>query len=192
MKTFIIVALILIQPLISLSQEFGIKGGINIANIRTSVDGSAEQENAVIDFHGGVYGEFILGEYISLQPEIFFSKEGAKNDVFGADSRVILNTLQVPVLIKLNIGELVNIQIGPQVGFLLSSKIKVEDSSFETDEIFRTVLFSATGGLGIELSPAIELGARYNLGLTDIFDDDNSDLRTTSNVGHIFLSFRIR
>ena len=174
------------------AQEIGIKAGANIANLRAAVDGDAESGDAAFDFHFGGYAEFELTDFVSFQPEILFSREGSKESEDGITLRILLNTIQVPLLFKFQVNELLNIHLGPQVGFILSSKLRLDGNSFAVDEAFNTVTFGAVGGLGFDVGEKFEVGGRYNLGLTDILKDDNSDLKTTSNVIQVFVAYRLR
>lgn len=74
-----------------------------------------------------------------------------------------------------------SIEVGPQVGFLLSAKAKAESggSSGEIDikDSFKGIDFGANLGFGYKMENGLNFGARYNLGLASIADEDNTDVK---------------
>jgi hypothetical protein len=63
------------------------------------------------------------------------------------------------------------LQLGPQFGSLLNQHV----DNLNTDRnIFKKSDFSAVGGLWIQL-PLVNLGGRYEIGLNNINDIDNSE-----------------
>ena len=175
------------------AQEIGVKAGINLANIRSTFDGDAESGDMAFDFHLGGYAEFGINDLIAFQPELLYSREGTKDsESFEEDVRLQVNLIQVPLLFKFYVAEGFNLHVGPQVGFIVSKKFKVDGSSINIDEGFNTVAFGAVGGAGFNVNEKIEVGGRYNLGLSDWLDDDDSDFKTTSNVIQFFLSYKLR
>jgi hypothetical protein len=174
------------------AQELGIKGGLNLANARASFDGESETGDMAIDFHLGGYAEFGISDLISFQPEVIYSREGFKDDILEETIRLQVNVIQIPLIVKFHVAQGFNLQIGPQPGFIVSTKAKADGSSENIDEGFNTFVFGAVGGAGFEVSEKIEVGGRYNLGISDWLDDGDSDFKTTSNVIQFYLSYRLR
>jgi hypothetical protein len=84
-----------------------------------------------------------------------------------------LHYIDVPVLARVNAGGLF-FKLGPQVGFLVAAKQKIEvtgtgagtiDQDFK-DRV-RTVDFGYAAGLGYQLSNGPSIGLRYNGGFID-------------------------
>lgn len=70
-------------------------------------------------------------------------------------------------------------QAGPQIGFLMAAKAKVEfegnSDSEDIKEFFSTVDFGVNFGAGYQLEQGIFFDARYNLGLSNTDDSEFSD-----------------
>ena len=90
------------------------------------------------------------------------------DDLFagGSQKEAKLNYIKVPVLLNVNIGQSkrVKLQIGPQIGGLF---MQTTDSLKNNRDVFKKSDWSAVGGLWIQI-PFINLGARYELGLSNI------------------------
>ena len=128
--------------------KFGVKAGVNLANINESYSGFAGEFDGdykmKIGAHLGGFVEIKLAEKFALQPELLFSMQGAKyeeadfNDGAGVsssyESTINLNYINVPVMVKFYPIPKLFIEAGPQVGFLISAKTKFEESGTDFDE----------------------------------------------------------
>ncbi len=162
--------------------KFGAKGGINFANL-TGDDVDADM---LVGFHLGVTAEYTFNEKIGIQPELLFSAQGAKAD--GEDFKAKLNYLNLPVMLKYHVTKGFNLQMGPQVGFLLDSKLEGNGDEGDADEIFKTVDFGVNFGLGYQFNENIFIEGRYNLGLSDIVKEDGKAKNSVFqiSVGYMF------
>ena len=70
-----------------------------------------------------------------------------------------------------------SLQAGPQVGILLSATSKSEFGSIDFKENLSTVDFSLGLGAGYDISEKLNIGARFNLGLSKV----NKESATGSN-----------
>src|SRR5438105_4723060 len=86
---------------ISMAQEIalGIKGGLNFATINGSQSFSANYDNRT-GYHFGAYTLFKFGK-IGIQPEVLFSKQGAKYTVNTSNFDANFNYINIPVILKL-------------------------------------------------------------------------------------------
>ncbi|GAF67290.1 unnamed protein product, partial [marine sediment metagenome] len=95
-----------------------------------------------------------------------------------------VNYVEIPVLVKLSIasqGSVVpSLFVGPYVAIKLSSKAKIEfgggSEEEEWGEDIKTTDFGVVVGGGVDFalgSSKITVDARYTLGLTTMFDDDD-------------------
>jgi hypothetical protein len=97
------------------------------------------------------------------------------DDLFksGDQRKAKLDYVKIPLLLNVNVGQSnrVKLQLGPQFGSLLNQHV----DNLDTDiNIFKKSDFSAVGGLWIQL-PLVNLGGRYEIGLNNINDIDNSE-----------------
>lgn len=140
----------------------GVKGGLNFAKLNTD-DYSASNRTG---FHGGAFALIKLTK-IGIQPEIIFSQQGSKFKIDGNDVKSNFSYVNIPVMLKLYLVAGLNLQAGPQFGFLSSAKIDGEDvkDSFKKSDV------SVGLGAGWDLPFGLTVDARYNLGVTKIQDD---------------------
>lgn len=142
--------------------NFGVKGGINIANINGENTSNLE---SVAAFNFGLMSEIPISEKFSFQPEVMFSGQGYSFE--GSDGNIIaLNYLNVPLMGKYYLTKGLSLEAGPQFGFLLSAK----NEGTDVKDSFKTFDFGVNVGLGYKLNNGLNFGARYNLGLTNIND----------------------
>ncbi|MES2544405.1 MAG: porin family protein [Bacteroidota bacterium] len=140
------------------SMSFGVKGGVNMASV------DAEDTGSLISFHVGGFAEFMLTEKFAIQPELTYSGQGAKVEGFGGDYNLNLNYLNLPIMAKYFVTEDLSIELGPQIGFLMSAKADGEDAKDD----FNTTDFGLNLGVGFNLNENMVLGLRYNMGLTEL------------------------
>lgn len=163
MKKIFILAFTVLVSLSAQAQvqvALGLKGGANISKFD---DASSDNFTS---FHGGAFALFKLTK-IGIQPELLYSLQGSK---FGPDD-LKTSYVNIPVMLKLYLVAGLNVQAGPQFGFLNSAKLdgaNVKGSLKSSDT-------SLNFGLGWDLPFGVTLDARYNLGLSDISDDPSFD-----------------
>jgi len=152
---------------------YGVKLGANLSTIAgEDYDHSDKKSKLGLQFGGLV--NIPVQEKFSVQPELLFSQEGAMwkdSDYSEKEPHTFLN---VPVLAQYNDPSGFFAHTGPQIGFLLAAKEKYkDDEESETRDIkeeFKSTAFSWVVGAGYLHSSNIGVGARYNLGLSNIGD----------------------
>ena len=147
--------------------KFGIKAGLNMSNF--SGDGEWDGKT---------------GFYIGGLVELLYSMEGAEVDMgeFGnADYGV--SYLRIPVMAKYYVMEGLNLQAGPQIAFKMGT---AEDYA---DEAIKSMDFGVGVGAAYELPIGLFFDLRYNLGLSNISEDEDADVKNTAfqiGVGYRF------
>jgi hypothetical protein len=147
--------------------KFGIKGGLNIANI--NVEGDNETDSRLAP-HVGLLAHIHLAPQWALQPELMYSGQGLED----GDVTWKLNYINIPVNVQYMFDNGFRLQTGPQVGFLASSEIDPGD--LDLDDDLKKTDFSWTFGLGYLSYSGFGVDARYNLGLTDINESGGNKL----------------
>lgn len=151
--------------------KFGAKGGFNIASITGD---NTKGIDAVTSFNFGVVSEIPLSDKFSFQPELMYSGQGYSFN----DNTIALSYLNIPLMGKYYVTKGLSIEAGPQLGFLLSAK----NESTDVKDSFNTFDFGLNFGLGYKFKNGLNFGARYNLGLTDINNLDNSSSKNKNGV----------
>jgi opacity protein-like surface antigen len=153
--------------------KFGVKAGVNFTNFT----GDGEWDGKTGFFVGGLV-DFGIGENFHIQPELLYSTEGAEVDLgeFGTADYGI-SYLRVPVMFKYYIMEGLNLQAGPQVAF------KIGTAEDELDEFTESIDFGLGIGGGYEMTNGLMFDVRYNLGLSNVFEDVDGESSDNKNTG---------
>lgn len=155
--------------------HFSPKVGMNVASM-TNSDGSDPR----IGLNAGVTAEISLGSGFAIEPGVFYSMQGFKASGGGVDAKLKNDYINVPVLAKYYVYEGLNVFAGPQVGFLVNSKVTGSASgvsaSIDMKDAFKTVDFAAVIGVGYQLPIGLNFAANYNFGLINVLEDDSFDV----------------
>ncbi|WP_375417830.1 porin family protein [uncultured Hymenobacter sp.] len=204
MKKLLIIVLLSLSLAPLAQAQFGIKGGVNVAELRGR-DGESSSYKTF--YHAGIfYQANILGP-LAIQPEIQYSVAGGNLKSAFSDYDNKLHYFTVPVLAKLTLGP-VFVEAGPQFGVLLSAdqngRLQVGlapdgtpaygNVSRPATGSFRRGDFSLVGGAGLKLG-SLSLGGRLVAGLNDINDVDNlagiNDPRLQNRVFQAYVSLQL-
>lgn len=200
-----ILLLLFLVPVLSANCQWGggLKGGLNIANF---VGDDADGSDPRIGFHIGGYLNKSISEKIIFQPELLISSVGSKTKESGTDpdlgdysvdGNAALTYLTLPVMFVFNLNETINLQVGPQLGYLMAAKLKYDIKSDFIDmsgtedvkDQFKPIDFGVNFGIGATFG-LINAALRYNLGLAEIGDD--TDMGNVKNsVIQISLGYKI-
>jgi hypothetical protein len=189
MKRIIVTLALVGATLFSFAQvSIGIKGGPNFANIDTESTAGENYDNRT-GWHLGAFAQF-RGEKIGFQPEILFSQQGSTITYSGQpDIKSNFSYVNIPLVVKLYTVAGINLQAGPQFGFLTSADVDDEDIK---DELKGTD-FSLALGVGWDLPFGLTIDGRYNWGLSDINDSEaRGTLGTVKNqVWQISVGYKL-
>ena len=165
MKKFILSGLFAFLAIFGYSQFviFGAKAGFNLSTVTG---------NAVIDskfypsFHVGGTANFLLNENFMIQPEVLYSGKGSKSSDQGTFKYSYIN---VPVLLQYKTASGFFLEAGPQIGFLLSSKVKYDNgTNVDIKDYTKSTDYALVGGIGYKSAMGIGAGARYDFGFFNI------------------------
>jgi len=191
--------------------HFGLKGGLNFANL-SGIDDTGTKRG----FNFGLLANIKLSERWSVVPEFApLSQKGAKDipyvlsglpPVDGVinppdESQMNLNYLDLPVVVQYRIGDRLTLGTGPAFAILLSSSNQFTRRFREEDQLVYTessqidwnwldvgwsgevrfTLIDPSQGTGVILH------GRYTKGFSDIIKDNPADPITNSNF-QIFVS----
>ena len=68
-----------------------------------------------------------------------------------------------------------SLEAGPQIGFLMSAKVKADGESADIKELYESIDFGLNFGAGYDVSENINIGLRYSLGLSNILKVEEGD-----------------
>ena len=180
----------------SAQTKFGAKLGANYFTLGgDNVEGS--DVKGKLGFNAGGQVNIPVSEHFSVQPEAVFSIQGGKLDNVGgvSDNRINynLNYVNVPIMLQFTSDKGLYGELGPQFGFLVSAKAdsKINGTSSDVDikDALKGFDFGVGVGVGYKFTSGLGVGARYNLGLTNIDEDDDGDLKNRGFQLGLFYSF---
>jgi hypothetical protein len=184
------VALLVSAGTASAQTSFGVKAGLNLANLSISeADDTFEPENRT-GFVAGVFVTMRGGGIFAFQPEALISMQGAKF-TDGTDSGTAkIDYFQVPLLARIGPSN-VGIVVGPSFGYRIKAKLSgaglsPEDEDF-SDQIKRMdvgLVAGITGDIG-----RLVLDGRYTWGLTNIEEEATAD-KTKNKVISLTIGLR--
>lgn len=191
--------------------KFGVKAGVNFATI---VGDDVEEADMKTGLHIGGFAEIMLSERFSLQPELLYSMKGAKSEysetvtvmgqTYTAEEKetLKLNYISLPIMAKFYISDAFTVHAGPQIGLLVSAEGEYEQTYTEngvTETMSATadvkdqlssLDFGLALGLGYQLDMGLFFDARYNLGLSNINDDEFNDSDVKNGVIQVSVGYK--
>lgn len=146
---------------------FGLKGGVNIADMTDN------PYKPRLSGHGGIFVNRSISKHFSVQPELLFSGEGQQYMWDGAEHRWALDYIQLPVMVQYYPISQVYVEVGPQVGLLISARDKITGGAHANIKAnISTVQYAIGAGVGVKATDRVLVYGRYNFGLNDITSYD--------------------
>lgn len=163
--------------------QFGVKAGANLATVTGS---DATGATTMANFNAGVFAKIPFAQSLSFSPEIVYSGQGAKYSYAGVTGSQHLNYLNVPLLVKYTHSSGFSIATGPQIGFLMSAKAKVQGTTQDDKNAYNSTEFAWDFGIGYDI-PNTQLGIdlRYDLGISNVENNGNNSGNSTNSTGKL-------
>ena len=181
------------------SQQFGIKGGMNISSIS---DDGYDDTKSKVGYYGGVFVNIPASEFFSIQPEVIYNNLGSevKGTVLGNSysQKLNLNYITVPVMFQYKATPQFYLEAGPEFGFLVSADSKTTwNNSTSTAELdkdnFNNFNMGVGLGAGFDITKNIGINARYVAGFSDVTkpsSDPSTNAKNKNNTFQIGLNFK--
>lgn len=168
------------------SFQFGLKAGANFSNLN-DVSIKSETRTGVL---GGVWAR-VGGAGIHFQPELYFVSKGSD----GTEGKFKFTTMDLPLLLGTRIGVgpvAARIQIGPVVSFVMDEEHSLLDNAAQVTHFdeYKKQTFALTGGVGLDIS-RLRADLRYEQGLSDVFDNKESDNNGRLKLWTLSVGYRI-
>jgi hypothetical protein len=162
-----------------LKTKFGIKGSFSLTTLYSS---DVSTNHMKPGFDAGIFVKMPVTRGFSIQPELLYSLQGAKNTYSNfvegnGEYRFNLGYLKVPVLAVVNIAPNFNLHLGGYAAYLVNANIKQVDNNgtLQSATELNTSDFQRwdaglIGGAAFDIEN-VTIGARYNYGLVGIGKD---------------------
>ena len=162
--------------LLSQSRSGGFRGGINLAQWKLTVTyqgaSASQTSDTKTGFLIGLFQTYMFNKNVGIQPEIFYNSNGSILN--GATFTT--NYVSVPVFFRYNMSDQFHLLGGPQLSILASADCSVPGAgSGSIKEYVNSTDFGLVFGLGGDFG-RFNLGVRYNLGLTGVFNSSFNNL----------------
>lgn len=182
-KISILTALCLLTFLTSNAQDFtfGVKGGINIASIGGNAYAGLGGLGSKVAFHIGGLAEIPISEKFAVQPELLYSSQGSNWALNSSGSKLKLDYVNVPLMVKYYIIEGLSAEAGPLAGFLLSTNADKED--------FKSLDIAFGIGGSYKIGDNLFVGLRYNKGIMNINSNPDLDGNNQNNVFQVSVGY---
>jgi hypothetical protein len=191
-KVFVLIAAAIVCMSASAQIQFGAKVGFDL----THFWGEDAPHGLQPNYQAGLMMEYKFNPKFAIAPEVVFAAQGGKisgtvdeDDIPGFPGMTVdakgtfhTNYINVPVMLKYYATPSFSIDFGPQVGFNVYSKMTASGkvSSIEAKKTYDLKDVTNTVDVGVGLGGTYNLTdnafvqARYTLGLTNVFDIDDS------------------
>lgn len=179
--------------------HFGIKTGINLSKeTKTEVERQVQDFNKEFrkGFHIGGIVTYSINKKWELEGNLMYSQQGYKEHLFSIENNRTIysirsNYINLPIAIKYYPLEHLYIEMGPQIGFLISKKHKIQGEGNITKYIPlkpNHIDLSLFCGLGYKFSNNILLEARYIHGINNTYKNvalsQNRNIQIS--IGYLF------
>ncbi len=215
MKIFIkllFVAVILTVTAESYAQTFGLRAGVNFANMLVKDEDETYSEDFKMNpgFHIGPTAEFPINDIFSFETGLIASTKGFKIDESesGFDYKLKANLiyLDIPLTAKasydVNFGKIYG-AVGPYLGMGLIGKYKSEmsfggETETDTEDVewgsgedadLKRLDYGLTVGAGVEIN-GIQVGLSYGLGLANTSPDSEGDYKASHRVLSVSIGYK--
>jgi hypothetical protein len=186
MKKILIITFMVILSLCTYGQNIGVRASYAITNWEGLVYDTGQEINTINGFSFGIYGHAPLNPIIAFEPGIFITQKGSH--MSGGDFPEPFSNeslyLDVPIMVKMYIGGAgFHVDAGPQISYLLSNKVVLDNGGSETDtkdQIYPWD-FSVNFGLAYDIPMGLVLGASFDLGVSQMLINDYLDWSETKN-----------
>lgn len=189
----------------------GVKGGLNASKLAASdADDPEFGLDSQTGLRAGAFAQFAFGRVFAIQPEVAYSRRGAQTQDEDSPVKLDLDYVEIPLLLMARLTSRESpvdpfLYTGPQVSFETRCRVSGEDlgalsgsdcGDFLPDGrlLTKDTEFGVVFGAGFDIlfnRLTVQLDVRYNLGLTDLADDEAGDVSLKSRVWSFMLGFGI-
>ena len=175
MKKLFFTCFLLIITLQSNAQgiDLGFKAGVNFAKLTDAANLNSDSKTG---YTFGVFAGVKFTKKIAIQGDILYSAQGLKD--------LDLNYVNVPIVLRYFIFKKLNLQVGPQFGFIVDDNVKELLGGTDDSESFD---ISGVVGIGYDLPLGFRVAGIYNFGFSDASETLGKNSVFNLSVGYSFL-----
>ena len=201
-KVLVLIAAAIMCMSANAQVQFGGKVGFDMTNFW----GSDVETGMKPGYQVGLMMEYQFSPRFAIAPEVVFAAQGGKDKAFAldinqhgievasADIKYNANYINVPLMFKFYAIPEFSIDFGPQVGFNVYNKITAKGTkeSIDIKDSTKPVDFGMGLGATYNLTEHAFVQARYTLGLTKVFKDEDFIGENKAKNGNIQIAFGMK
>ena len=180
-KTILLVLSLTFFSVVTKAQtRFGLKGGLNLANVSVTSGGISATPESLTSFHAGLLLETRLTDKLLLQPNLLFSQKGYRD---GDETEAKVNYIEIPVNLLYEANKDFTVGVGIYAAHALSGKGTLKGKTYDYDfGNGKANRFDLGVNLiaGYEIVEGIKFSVNYTIGTANILD--NAYLKETNKV----------
>ena len=173
MKLLTSLLLIIISPAI-VNAQLGIKAGLNFTDV-TNVSSVNNQSSS--GFNVGIFYATPYKNILGSKTELVFSRQGYNYETGTVSGKANLDYIMLPTYMCINITKYFQIQLGMQFGYLMSANVDstnknsagLPGSVSSALSYYNRFSYSIGGGVEVHPYKGLLVGARMNVGLTNLY-----------------------
>ena len=200
------------------SATFGVRAGVTSAGLRGDAVGNL---NGLLDFaddmitthnrigfFAGTFATVPLGGGISVEPGLYYTQKGYELrgaltikglEFLGAKAKSQLQQqyIDIPVLLKAELGSGLQVFAGPQLSYLAKSDLKTTagllginllNNTMDVTDQFNRWDMGVSAGIGYQLKNGVNITAAYDYGLSKV--DANKNINGYNTAFKVGIGFR--
>lgn len=194
MKLITFLLMIIVSPII-VNAQLGIKAGLNFTDV-TNV--SSVNNHSSSGFNVGVFYATPYKNIIGSKTELVFSRQGYNYETGTVSGKANLDYIMLPTYMCINITKYFQIQLGMQFGYLMNANVDstsknsagLPGSVSSALSYYNRFSYSVGGGVEVHPYKGLLVGARLNVGLTNLYkvpDVSTMTSMTTMNTTPSFM-----
>lgn len=201
-KFFVLIAVAIVSMSAMAQVQFGGKVGVDMTNFW----GSDVEHGMKPGYQVGLMMEYKFSPRFAVAPEVVFAAQGGKSkalafdinkhgiDLTTTDIKYNTNYVNVPLMLKFYATPNFSIDLGPQVGFNVYSKVTAKgvDKAIDFKDATNTIDFGVGLGGTYNLTENAFVQARYTMGLTKVFKDEYILGENNAKNGNIQVAFGMK
>lgn len=201
-------AIISLQMLTAQNVVYGVKGGLNYSKFIQNFDSPIDYKNK-LGYQIGGFVKIKLTNKLYVQPELLYSFQGTKYDtnliplilpqnpedpLFNDNSsgRIAESNIILPVMLKYYFTDKLNIELGPQLGYLFHVK---EDNEIVVDTNEDTIIADrdrSASDFNLGMDIGVGYGFNENIGVNFRYNYGFNRIERNHNLGNYISNFKLR
>ena len=202
-KVFVLIASAIVCMSAMAQVQFGGKVGFDM----THFWGQGVDHGMKPGYQVGLMMEYKFSSSFAIAPEVVFAAQGGKDKLFlldidqhgiefvnSAGMKYNANYINVPVMLKYYATPNFSVDFGPQVGFNVYHKItaKKTNESIDIKDSTKPVDFGLGLGATYNLTDNAFVQARYTMGLTKVFKEEEVIGEYNAKNGNVQIAFGMK